>query len=152
VGTAISAGLLPPLVNAGMLISYSFVYAPVQREVSWLYKVIKLLFICIHYDVFIHTCLNYLSYIYTYICTGWLIWNGQLLSTLLLLTRGDDCDLRESRVLAEGYRPALPTGGRRGLQRYSHTSRPYREAQGDWTRCKFFSTVILYVSLMLSDI
>ena len=34
VGTAISAGLLPPLVNAGMLISYSFVYAPVQREVS----------------------------------------------------------------------------------------------------------------------
>lgn len=33
VGTAISAGLLPPLVNAGMLISYSFVYAPVSREV-----------------------------------------------------------------------------------------------------------------------
>ena len=66
VGTAISAGLLPPLVNAGMLISYSFVYAPVQREVSWLYKDIKLLFI--YFDVFIHTCLNYLSYIYKYMC------------------------------------------------------------------------------------
>jgi uncharacterized membrane protein len=34
VGTAISAGLLPPLVNAGMLISYSFTYAPLAQRVS----------------------------------------------------------------------------------------------------------------------
>lgn len=28
VGTAISAGLLPPIVNAGMMISYAMAYAP----------------------------------------------------------------------------------------------------------------------------
>ena len=28
VGTAISAGLLPPIVNAGMMISYAMTYAP----------------------------------------------------------------------------------------------------------------------------
>jgi uncharacterized membrane protein len=35
VGTAISAGLLPPLVNAGMLMSYSFVWAK-EEAVSFL--------------------------------------------------------------------------------------------------------------------
>ena len=32
VGTAISAGLLPPLVNCGMLISYSMTYAPYDQK------------------------------------------------------------------------------------------------------------------------
>eukprot|EP01035_Chromulina_nebulosa_P018629 gene18629-24364_t len=32
VGTAISAGLLPPLVNAGMLIAYSMTYAPKDQQ------------------------------------------------------------------------------------------------------------------------
>ena len=34
VGTAISAGLLPPLVNAGMLIAYSFTYAPKSQQAN----------------------------------------------------------------------------------------------------------------------
>lgn len=33
VGTAISAGLLPPLVNAGMLMAYSYAYAPPEMKV-----------------------------------------------------------------------------------------------------------------------
>mmetsp|Transcript_39866 Transcript_39866/g.40656 ORF Transcript_39866/g.40656 Transcript_39866/m.40656 type:complete len:510 (+) Transcript_39866:43-1572(+) len=32
VGSAISAGLLPPLVNAGMLVSYAFSYAPIEQR------------------------------------------------------------------------------------------------------------------------
>lgn len=32
VGTAISAGLLPPIVNAGMLIAYAMVYAPIDAR------------------------------------------------------------------------------------------------------------------------
>jgi hypothetical protein len=32
VGTAISAGLLPPIVNAGMLISYSWFYCPIKSK------------------------------------------------------------------------------------------------------------------------
>ncbi len=35
VGTAISAGLLPPLVNAGMLMVYSAVYAEKDKRVSY---------------------------------------------------------------------------------------------------------------------
>lgn len=35
VGTAISAGLLPPIVNAGMLCMYSWVYAPASSKVSF---------------------------------------------------------------------------------------------------------------------
>lgn len=35
VGTAISAGLLPPLVNAGMLIAFSFTYAPLDQRASF---------------------------------------------------------------------------------------------------------------------
>jgi uncharacterized hydrophobic protein (TIGR00271 family) len=34
VGTAISAGLLPPLVNAGMMFSYATIYAPLEKRVS----------------------------------------------------------------------------------------------------------------------
>eukprot|EP01031_Cornospumella_fuschlensis_P010760 gene10760-13167_t len=32
VGTAISAGLLPPLVNAGMMFSYASIYAPIEDK------------------------------------------------------------------------------------------------------------------------
>jgi len=35
VGTAISAGLLPPLVNAGMLIAFSFTYAPLEQRAQF---------------------------------------------------------------------------------------------------------------------
>ena len=35
VGTAISAGLLPPLVNAGMLMAYSFSYAPPDMQATF---------------------------------------------------------------------------------------------------------------------
>jgi hypothetical protein len=34
VGTAISAGLLPPLVNAGMLMSYSWAYGTEEQKVG----------------------------------------------------------------------------------------------------------------------
>lgn len=34
VGTAISAGLLPPIVNAGMMISYSWFYCPLKMKSS----------------------------------------------------------------------------------------------------------------------
>jgi competence protein ComGC len=35
VGTAISAGLLPPIVNAGMLIAYSFTYCPKEKQAKF---------------------------------------------------------------------------------------------------------------------
>ncbi|RYG58918.1 DUF389 domain-containing protein [archaeon] len=35
VGTAISAGLLPPLVNAGMMFSFASIYAPIEEKVGY---------------------------------------------------------------------------------------------------------------------
>ena len=85
VGTAISAGLLPPLVNAGMLIAYSFTYAPKSQQAN-LYEMgnYNILFYLSHVitivvvanfvfwlkdidprSVFVYICI--LLYLYTYI-------------------------------------------------------------------------------------
>lgn len=60
VGTAISAGLLPPLVNAGMLMSYSFVYA--TKEQSWQF-----------YEMGIYAILFYFSHVITIITVANLV-------------------------------------------------------------------------------
>lgn len=57
VGTAISAGLLPPLVNSGMLMAYAGVYAPPEKRWDF-------------YEMGLYAVVFYLSHVVTIFCVA----------------------------------------------------------------------------------
>lgn len=63
VGTAISAGLLPPLVNAGMMFAYASIYSPIEERQKF-------------YDTSIYNVLFYFTHVVTIVasanCVFWL--------------------------------------------------------------------------------
>lgn len=86
VGTAISAGLLPPLVNAGMMYSYAATYAPYSERQSY-------------FDTGTYNILFYFTHVVTIvIVANFVFWLKDIDPRF---KEGEDCDFNDLPALVE---------------------------------------------------